>query len=75
MRKKYILPLSVIIAVFIFTSCKKTHVCMCTITDNGTQFNQKLTYAESKKKDAETACSAAQAQYKTQYNDAKCGLE
>jgi hypothetical protein len=76
MLKKYLLAATLLLGVFIYTSCKKTHTCICDITDNNNvTFKQKLVYAESKKKDAETACSAAQTQYKTQYKDAKCALE
>jgi ferredoxin len=54
-------------AIFILAGCKKTHTCVCVVTD-GSQTPAKqdtytYTYEKSKKKDAEVACDQKAAFY------------
>lgn len=67
---KKLLILGGIFAMFTFTSCKKDYTCDCTVFGDPIS----VPVQNAKKKDAESACDAAETTYKNGDPSASCTL-
>ena len=58
-------------SLFVLASCKKDYTCSC----KGDDFSIDVPIQDAKKKDAESACDAAQTTYKNADSTIKCELK